>query len=90
MTAMLEFRHPLPVVTPLGEGYAVYVTHGGDLENDIWCVVLDDARILHFRSNDLLYVGNATMGMPRPAERPQSELARVTQRMAARAKGDTP
>lgn len=26
---MMEFRHPLPVLTPLGEGYAVYVTGGG-------------------------------------------------------------
>ena len=77
---MLELKHPLPVKTPLGEGYAIIVASGGEMENDIWTVVLDDARILHFRSNDLLYVGNATLGI----DRPRSDLARASQKMAGR------
>ena len=82
---MLEFHNPLPVVTPLGEGYALYVRDGGAFENDVWCVVLDDSRILHFRSNDLRYVGNATLGMQRPpAEPPESKLAAATRAMAER------
>lgn len=63
---MLEFRNPLPVVTPLGEGYAVYVTSSGPLDNDIWLVVLDDGRLLHFATNQLTYVGNATLGIQKP------------------------
>jgi hypothetical protein len=81
---MLEFHHPLPVVTPLGEGYALYVRDGGAFENDVWCVVLDDSRILHFRTNELNYVGNATLGMQRPAEPPESKLAAATRAMAER------
>lgn len=73
---MLEFRHPLPVVTPLREGYALYVQSGGTFENDVWCVVLDDARILHFRSNELRYVGNATFGLQRPEAAGAQALAR--------------
>lgn len=67
---MLEFRQPLPVVTPLGEGYALYVESGGAFENDRWCVILDDSRILHFASNQLSYVGNATLEMKRPGLKP--------------------
>ncbi len=62
---MLEFKNLIPVVTPLGEGYAIYVTHGGHLDNDIWTVVLDDSRILHFSTNQLKYVGNATLNIKR-------------------------
>ena len=67
---MLELKNPLPVLTPLGEGYAIIVTNGGAMENDIWTVILDDARILHFRTNDLIYVGNATLGIKRPSVTP--------------------
>ena len=67
---MMEFRQPLPVVTPLGEGFAVYVESGGAFANDRWCVVLDDSRILHFDTNQLTYVGNATLGIKPPKVRP--------------------
>ena len=83
---MLELKNPLPVITPLGEGYAIIVASGGAMENDIWTVVLDDARILHFRSNDLLYVGNATLGMQKPSPVFTSKLAEVTAKMAAERK----
>lgn len=87
---MLEFHRPFPVVTPLGEGYALYVTDGGGFENDLWCIALDDSRILHFRTNELRYVGNATLGMARPTEAPaspvKSSLAAATQRLAAEVK----
>jgi len=61
-----EFRSPFPVHTPLGEGYALYVAHESMWENDTWCIVLDSGRILHFTTNQLTYVGNATFEMPRP------------------------
>ena len=51
---MLEFRNPIPVVTPLGEGYAIYVRDSGTFENDIWCVALcDGGKILHFRADQI-------------------------------------
>jgi hypothetical protein len=58
-----EFVHPLPVKTDLGEGYALYVQTGGTFENDIWCVVLDDGKIRHFRTNQLRCVDNGTFGI---------------------------
>lgn len=38
---MLEFKKPIPVIVDKDkEGYALYVTDSGILENDIWCIVL--------------------------------------------------
>jgi hypothetical protein len=55
-----EFHNPMPVVTPLGEGYAIYVRDGGTWENDIWCVVMGDGRVLHFRSDQIRMWKNPT------------------------------
>jgi hypothetical protein len=58
---MLEFKNPLPVITPLGDAYAIYVTSGGTFENDIWTVVLENGgNILHFRSDQIKMYKNAT------------------------------
>lgn len=58
---MHEFRNPVPVVTELGAGYAIYVKDGGTWENDIWCVAMkQDGRILHFRSDQVRMYQNAT------------------------------
>ena len=58
---MLEFRHPLPVITPKGNGYAIYVTDGGTFENDIWAVALEDGgTISHFRTDQIKIYKNAT------------------------------
>ncbi len=53
----------IPVKTPLGEGVTVYVTDCSVHMNDMWCVVLDDGRILHFLSSDLRHVGNGSLGI---------------------------
>ncbi len=56
-----EFKNPIPVVTDIGSGYAIYVRDGGTFENDIWCVVLEDGgRVLHFRSDQIRVYANAT------------------------------
>jgi hypothetical protein len=61
---MLEFRNPIPVITPLGEGYAIYVTNGGTFENDVWAIVLEeDGRILHFCSDQLKMFKNGTFNI---------------------------
>jgi hypothetical protein len=57
----LEFRNPIPVVTPLGCGYAIYVTNGGTFENDIWTVALEEGgKVMHFRSDQIRLYKNAT------------------------------
>lgn len=59
-----EFRNPLPVVTPLGEGYAIYVRDGGTWENDIFAVVMrKDGQILHFTSTQIRVWKNGTFGI---------------------------
>jgi hypothetical protein len=58
---MLEFSSPMPVLTPLGDGYAIYVTNGGTFENDIFTVVLEDGgNIKHFRSDQIKIYQNLT------------------------------
>jgi hypothetical protein len=57
----LEFKNPLPVVTPMGNGYAIYVRDGGTWENDIFAVVLEKGgTIKHFTSEQINMWQNAT------------------------------
>jgi hypothetical protein len=57
----MEFRNPIPVVTPLGNGYAIYVRDGGTFENDIFCVALENGgSIKHFRSDQILMHASGT------------------------------
>jgi hypothetical protein len=61
---MLEFKTPIPVVTPLGDGYAIYVTNGGTFENDVFTVTLcETGKILHFSSEQIKIHANATFGI---------------------------
>ena len=47
-----EFSHPIPVVTPLGDGYAIYVKSNGVFEDDEWAVALSaDGQVRHFISS---------------------------------------
>lgn len=56
-----EFKTPLPVVTPMGNGYVLYVRDGGMWENDIFTVVLEDGgNIKHFTSEQIKVWQNAT------------------------------
>jgi len=56
-----EFKNTMPVVTPLGDGYAIYIRDGGSFENDIWTIVLEDGgKILHFRTDQIKIFKNAT------------------------------
>ena len=62
---MLEFKKPIPVIVEENkEGYALYVTDSGLLENDIWCVVLcDGGYVRHYRSDQIKIHANATFGI---------------------------
>jgi len=56
-----EFNNPMPVVTPLGDGYAIYMRDGGSFENDIWTIVLEEGgKKLHFRTDQIKIFKNAT------------------------------
>jgi len=55
-----EFKNPVPVYTPLGNGYIWYVRDGGTWENDIFAVVLSDGNIKHFRSDQIKIWKNGT------------------------------
>ena len=59
---MLEFKKPIPVIVENDkEGYAIYVTNGGNFENDIWCIVLCDGGVLkHYRSDQIKIHNNLT------------------------------
>jgi hypothetical protein len=52
---MLEFINPIPVVIEdEKEGYAIYVTNGGQFENDIWCVVhCLGGTVRHYRTDQI-------------------------------------
>ncbi len=62
---MLEFKKPIPVVVEGDKnGYALYVTDSGMLENDIWCVVLCDGGIVrHYRSDQIRIYKNETFNI---------------------------
>jgi hypothetical protein len=62
---MLEFTNPVPVIVEGDkDGYAIYVTSGGQWENDIWCVVLCDGGVVrHYRSDQVLIHHNATFNI---------------------------
>lgn len=52
---------PIPVTTPLGDGYILYITRGGMLENDEITVVLSNGgEIRHFTSDQVRVWKNST------------------------------
>ena len=62
-----EFRKPIPVVTPMGDGYAVYVESSGMYENDVWTVCMcEDGSIKHFETSQVRMWQNATFGIKKP------------------------
>ena len=59
-----EFKNPIPVLTPLGDGYAIYIRDGGTFENDVWCVVLcDGGHVRHYTSDQIKIFHNATFNI---------------------------
>jgi hypothetical protein len=56
-----EFTQPLPVLTPLGAGYALYVETSGMWENDIFTVALEaDGQLRHFQTSQIRMWRNPT------------------------------
>lgn len=58
---MLEFKNPIPLITPHGDAYAIYVESGGMLENDIiTCVLCNSGEIKHYNTSQLKISKNGT------------------------------
>jgi hypothetical protein len=61
---MIFANKPIPVVTPLGDGYILYITPSGFLENDEITVVLcKGGEIKHFSSDQVRIWKNSTYGI---------------------------
>lgn len=59
-----EFTKSIPVTTPLGDGFAIYVTEGGYLNNDEWTVVMKKGgSVKHFTTADIRIFSNGTYGI---------------------------
>ena len=67
---MLEFSKPIPVIVGENkEGYAIYVSNSGMLENDIWCIVLcNGGYVRHYRSDQIKIHFNATFDIKKDKE----------------------
>lgn len=60
---------PIPVVTPKGEGYVVYVETCPMWENDCVTVAMSDGgQWLHFQSKNIRTYNNATYGIIKKKE----------------------
>lgn len=63
---IFEPKNPIPVVTPEGDGYVLYIKENGMHENDVWTVVLKDSgRVLHFLTNQIKIYNNNTYDIKR-------------------------
>jgi len=62
---MMTFApHPIPVTTPPGDGYILYINPGGMYENDeITVVLIDGGHIRHFESDQVKVWVNSTYGI---------------------------
>ena len=54
----------MPVITPAGDGYAIYVDTSGVFENDVWTVCMcKDGSVRHFNTGQIKMWYNATFGI---------------------------
>lgn len=60
---MLEFKHPIPVKTKLGDGMAIYAANSGTYANDVWTIALNDGRVRHLRTDQLMIEKNFTWNL---------------------------
>jgi len=56
-----EFNKPIPVITPLGDAYAIYITTNGMWDDDEWtCALMKDGQVRHFNSSQIRLWHNGT------------------------------
>jgi len=66
---IFEPRNPIPVITPLGDGYILYIKSNGFLENDEVTVVLSNGGcIRHFDITQVKVWHNETYGIKKRTE----------------------
>lgn len=53
-----EFRTPIPVKTPHGDGDAILIIDYGLNVNTVWLVRLHGGKVKHYYSEDILIYGN--------------------------------
>lgn len=54
----------IPLVTPQGDGYLIYVESGNWPDNDVWtCVLCDGGFVRHFLSVECKIYQNLTYGI---------------------------
>lgn len=64
--------YPLPVETPLGPGYVVFINDNNLWENDEVCVALcDGGQWRHFNTSDIKSFHNSTYGITK--QRPNGD-----------------
>jgi len=73
----------VPVVTPKGDGFLIYVESGYWLENDVWtCVLKDGGLVLHFQSIDCKIFQNLTYGINKgETKEGPSNISEIARRM---------
>lgn len=61
---LLEFSNPIPIKTPIGDAYAIYVKSNGMMENDEWCcAMMEDGQVRHFTTDQIKVWHNETYGI---------------------------
>jgi len=66
---IFEPRNPIPVITPLGDGYILYIKSNGFLDNDeVTVVLLNGGGIKHFDITQLKVWHNETYGIKKRTE----------------------
>ena len=64
-----EPTHPIPCITPLGDGIVWYIKTNGFLENDEVTVILNDSGIVrHFTTNQINIWHNETYKIKKPSK----------------------
>ena len=67
MATILQLSPEIRVLTPLGEGYALFIIDYGMNHNTVWVVALyDDGKILHFDSREVKHCGNEMLDISEP------------------------
>jgi hypothetical protein len=65
-----EFKTPIPVTTPHGDGDAILFIDYGINVNSVWVVRLSGGKVLHYYSDDIRIYGNPMDGKGWDVEKP--------------------
>lgn len=80
MTAIHQIQPEIFVLTPKGEGIALFLLDYGATLNTVWLVhIFSSGEVLHFESTDIRIRGNYTWNVSDPAPfRPRSSNGTAT------------